>query len=119
MTKGSIHKEDKTILGLYLYSIASKWALPGALAVKNPSANAGDIRVTGSIPRPGRSPEEGKATHSSILAWRIPWIEKPDGPQSVRSHRVRALCEANSGQSRSTGGDRQHLDKICLQCLLL
>ena len=60
MTKGSIHKEDKTILGLYLYSIASKWALPGALAVKNPSANAGDIRVTGSIPRPGRSPGGGQ-----------------------------------------------------------
>ena len=27
--------------------------------------------------------EEGKATHSSILAWRIPWTEKPDGLQST------------------------------------
>ena len=25
--------------------------------------------------------EEGTATHSSILAWRIPWAEEPDGPQ--------------------------------------
>ena len=29
--------------------------------------------------------EEGMATHSSILAWRIPWIEKFDGPQSMGS----------------------------------
>ena len=33
--------------------------------------------------------EEGKATHSSILAWRIPWTEKPGGPQSMGSQRVR------------------------------
>ena len=28
------------------------------------------------------------ATHSSILAWEIPWIEEPGGPQSIRSQRV-------------------------------
>ena len=28
------------------------------------------------------------ATHSSILAWEIPWTEKPDGPQSTGSQRV-------------------------------
>ena len=39
--------------------------------VKNPSANAGDIRDLGSIPRLGRSLEEGMATHSSSLVWRI------------------------------------------------
>ena len=27
--------------------------------------------------------EEGMATHSSILAWRIPWTEDPDGLQFV------------------------------------
>ena len=27
--------------------------------------------------------EEGMATHSSILAWRIPWTEEPRGPQSM------------------------------------
>ena len=26
-----------------------------------------------------KSSEEGKATHSSIFAWRIPWIEEPGG----------------------------------------
>ena len=32
--------------------------------------------------------EKGKATHSSILAWRIPWTEEPDGLQSMGSQRV-------------------------------
>ena len=27
--------------------------------------------------------EKGMATHSSILAWEIPWIEEPDGVQSM------------------------------------
>ena len=32
--------------------------------------------------------ERGLATHSSILAWRIPWTEKPGGPQSSGLQRV-------------------------------
>ena len=32
--------------------------------------------------------EEGMATHSSILAWRIPWTEEPGGLQSTGSHRI-------------------------------
>ena len=32
--------------------------------------------------------EEGMATHSSILAWRIPWTEKPGRLQSTGSQRV-------------------------------
>ena len=27
--------------------------------------------------------EEDMATHSSVLAWRIPWTEEPGGPQSI------------------------------------
>ena len=50
-----------------------------ALVIKNLLANAGDIKKVGSIPVLGRSPEEGKATHSSIVAWRIPWTEEPGG----------------------------------------
>ena len=41
-----------------------------AQLVKNPPAMRGDL---GSVPGLGRSPEKGKATHSSNLAWRIPW----------------------------------------------
>ena len=32
--------------------------------------------------------EECMATHSNILAWRIPWTEEPGGLQSMGSHRV-------------------------------
>ena len=32
--------------------------------------------------------EEGMATHSSVLAWRIPWTEEPGGLQSMGLHRV-------------------------------
>ena len=32
--------------------------------------------------------EKGVATQSSILAWRIPWIEKSGGVQSMGSHRI-------------------------------
>ena len=32
--------------------------------------------------------KEGMATHSSILAWGIPWTEEPDGLQSIRLQRV-------------------------------
>ena len=32
--------------------------------------------------------EEGMATHSSILAWRVPWTEEPSGLQSMGSQRV-------------------------------
>ena len=41
---------------------------------KEPMCSAGD---PGSIPGSGRSHGEGNATHSSILAWRIPWTEEP------------------------------------------
>ena len=54
-----------------------------ALVVKNPPANAGDARDTGLIPGSRRSLEEGMETHSSILAWRIPWTEGPRGLQSM------------------------------------
>ena len=43
-----------------------------ALVVKNPPANAGDIRDARLIPGSGRSPGKVMGTHSSILAWRIP-----------------------------------------------
>ena len=49
---------------------------------------AGDIRDVGSVSGWEDPLEEGMATHSSILAWRIPWTEEPGGLQSIGSHRV-------------------------------
>ena len=40
--------------------------------------------------------EKGMATHSSILAWRIPWTEELGGMQSMWSQRVRHQCETNT-----------------------
>ena len=42
----------------------------GSSVVKNQSANAEEAGNVGSIPGLGRSPGGGKATHSSILAWK-------------------------------------------------
>ena len=50
---------------------------------KNLPASAGDIRDPGSIPGSGRSPGGGHGTHSSILAWRIPWTEDPGRLQFI------------------------------------
>ena len=52
---------------------------------KNLPANAGDM---GSIPGLGNPSEKKMATHSSILAWEIPWTEEPGGLQSMGSQRV-------------------------------
>ena len=43
-------------------------------------SNEGNLR---SIPVLEDPLEEGKATHSSLLAWRIPWMEEPGGLQSM------------------------------------
>ena len=36
--------------------------------------------------------EKGKATHSNILSWRIPWIEEPCGLQFMGPQKVRQNC---------------------------
>ena len=55
---------------------------------KNLPANAGDTGEVDSIPGWEDSLEEKMATHSSILAWRIPSTEEPGGLQSLGSQRV-------------------------------
>ena len=49
---------------------SSHLGFPGGSAGKEFTWNVGDL---GSIPGLGRSTGKGMATHSSILAWRIPW----------------------------------------------
>ena len=55
---------------------------PGDSVVKNLPANAGDMGLS-----PGLEDtlEKEMATHSSILAWEIPWTEEPGGLQSMGS----------------------------------
>ena len=61
--------------------------LRGFPAGSNGEESACSAGNMGSIPGLGRSPGEGMATHSSVLAWRIPWTEDPI--QSMASQRVR------------------------------
>ena len=62
-----------------------KWASPVAQMTKNLSAMQETLVQSLS----GENPlERGMATHSSILAWRIPWTEEPDRPQSMGSQRA-------------------------------
>ena len=63
------------------------WGFLAALVVKNMPANAGDIRDTVSVLAQEDPLEEGMATLSSILAWRI-WTEEPGGLQSIVEQRV-------------------------------
>ena len=86
----------KYILYLQLGSVPSiimhcrgRSGLPWWLSGKESACNAGDTGDTGLILGLGSSPEEGMATHSSILAWRIPWTEKPGGLQPIESQRIR------------------------------
>ena len=50
----------------------------GGPVVKNLAANAGVLSLDWEDP-----PEKEMTTHSSILAWRIPWTEEPGGLQSM------------------------------------
>ena len=71
---------------LDLFSITG---FPGSASGKEPTCPpVGDVRDMGSIPGLGRSLEKEMATYSSILAWEIPWTEKPGRLQSLGSHRV-------------------------------
>ena len=56
--------------------------------VKNPPANAGAIETWVQSLGRGDPLEEGMATHSNILAWRVPWTEEPGGLQPMGSQRV-------------------------------
>ena len=58
-----------------LYHLCVIWGFPSGSVVKNLPANTRDTEDTASIPGLGRSPGGGNATHSSILAWEIPWTE--------------------------------------------
>ena len=64
------------------------FGLPPWLSGKESACNAGVAGDAGSILSQEDPLEEGRATHSSILAWRIPLTEEPGGPQSMASHGV-------------------------------
>ena len=72
-------------------------SLPSGSIVKDLPDEAGK-QV--SIPREGPLEEE-MVTHSSVLAWEIPWTEEPGGLQSMRSQRVRHNSAVKQQQQTS------------------
>ena len=62
---------------------------PGGSVVKNQPNNVGDVGDAGSVPGLGSPMKEEMATHSSILAWKIPWTEEPGGLQSMELQRIK------------------------------
>ena len=55
----------------------------------------------GFYPLAGKIPiEKGMATHSSILAWRIPWTEEPGGLQSMGSQKLDATERLKSNNNK-------------------
>ena len=87
---------------------STHWASSVVLGIKNLFANAGDLRDT-RVRSLGREDplEEGMATHSSILAWRIPWTEEPGGLQSMGSQKA----EHNRAHTHTT--HNIHCPKRC------
>ena len=83
MIKGSIQKEDITIIDINIY------APKVALVVKNPPASAEDARDAGWSLGQEDPLEKATATHSSILAWKITKTEEPGRLQSIGLLRVR------------------------------
>ena len=62
-----------TFLNFFLWLVFFAMIFLVSSEGKESACNAGD---PGSIPGSGRSLEKGMATYSSILAWRIPWMEE-------------------------------------------
>ena len=58
---------------------------PGSSDGKELACNAEDLGLIRGL---GQSPGEGNGNPSSILAWKIPWIEEPGGLQSMGSQRI-------------------------------
>ena len=116
--------EGNSIYESGLMASLEKWvgeAMKVVLVVKNLPANIGDTRDVGLIPGLGRSSGGGRATCSSILAWRIPWTEEPGRLQSPGSQRVghnwRDLaCTRSSEGSSFPRGDHWlewNRDQVC------
>ena len=79
---------------------------PQWLSGKESVCSADDEGDAGSIPGSGRSPGRRNGNLSSILAWKIPWTERPGGLRSIGSQGVKA----DSWLSRSQ--EWTHLDNV-------
>ena len=102
---------SRSLLVIYFIYMASLVAQ----TVKASAYNAGDW---GSIPGWGKSLEKEMVTHSSILAWKIPWTEEPDRLQSMGSKSRTRLSNFTSlhfiYSSVNTSIPISHFISLCL-----
>ena len=75
------------ILGQKKVKTEGIWGFPDGSVGKESTCNAGNPGDVGLIPGMGRSLEEKMATHSSILARRVPWTEEPGITEHARTHK--------------------------------
>ena len=73
---------------LILNAFIQTSGLPSGSVFKNPPTNARDAGDASQYLGQEDPLEEGMATNSSILAWRIPWVEEPCVLQSMVSQKV-------------------------------
>ena len=81
--------KEPRISGILCYTF---WTFQVALVVRIPPANAGDTEPGVQFLDWDDPLEKEVSTHSSILAWKIPWTEEPSRLQSMGSQRVRHDC---------------------------
>ena len=75
---------------VFFFSLLRLLLFWGASLVAQTVKNLTAVQETQIHPLGQEDPlEKEMATHSSILAWRIPWTEEPGGLQTMRSQRVR------------------------------
>ena len=81
----TVKSEPKGTICLVTVAILFIWASQVAQRVKNPPAmqetQVGSLGWEDPL-------EKGMATHSGVLAWRIPWREEPGGLQAMESQKV-------------------------------
>ena len=86
-----------------------------ALLVKNPLANAGDVRDTGLISGLGRSSDGGNGNPLQYFCGIIPWTEEPGGLQSIGSQKSSMTEQAHF----LTLKEIQYENKISILTLLI
>ena len=81
MWKGSASRKQISTCTLVHYLAYAWTGLPGSASGKEPACHCRQMEETWVWSLGWEDPlEEDMATHSSILAWRIPWTEEPAGP---------------------------------------
>ena len=77
--QANVHKLKTLTLEFFIHFIKFRASLVAQMVKNLPAVQESRVRSLGR-----EDPlEKGMATHSSILAWRIPWTEEPDGLQSM------------------------------------